>query len=290
MPVYATPEPISATIELSAGDVQIVATDRTDTVVEVRPTDASDDSDVTAARQTRVDYADGVLTVRGPRSRALDFSKRSRSVDVLVELPTGSQVHATLSAADVRSTGTLAQCRLTASVGHFRLDRTGPLHLRTSGGHVSVDAVDGDAEVSTGTGRVRIGSVTGAAVVENSNGDTEIGSVTGELRVRSANGAIAVDRAGARVEARTSNGGIRVDGAAGGAVSLQTATGDLEIGVAEGTTAWLDLTTGHGRVRNELDDPGRAPDPSARTVEVRARTSFGDITVHRSAGPGGDRR
>ncbi|QJY44852.1 DUF4097 family beta strand repeat-containing protein [Pseudonocardia broussonetiae] len=282
MPVFATPGPISATIELAAGDVQIVATDRTDTSVEVGPTDASDDSDVTAARQTRVEYADGVLTVRGPRGRALDFSRKSRSVHVLVELPTGSQVHATLSAADVRSTGVLAQCRLSASVGHFRLDRTGPLRLRTSGGHVSVEAVDGDAEVTTGSGRVRIGGVTGTAVVENSNGDTEIGTVDGDLRVRSANGDIGVDRAGARVEARTSNGSIRVGEAVRDAVSLQTASGDLEIGVADGTTAWLDLTTGHGRVVNELDDTGRAPDPSARTVEVRARTSFGDITVHRS--------
>jgi hypothetical protein len=122
MPVFATPEPISVTIELSVGDVQIIATDRTDTVVEVRPSDDSDDSDVQAAEKTTVEYTDGTVLVRGPKSRALDFSRKTRSVDVLIELPTGSQVHADVGVADFRSTGVLGECRFKASVGHFRLD------------------------------------------------------------------------------------------------------------------------------------------------------------------------
>jgi DUF4097 and DUF4098 domain-containing protein YvlB len=283
MPVFGTPEPISATIELSVGDVQIVASDRTDTVVEVRPTDESNDSDVKAAQQTRVEYADGTLTVRGPKSRALDFSrKKTRSVDVLIELPTGSQVHGDLSVGDFRSTGVLEECRFTTSVGHFRLDRTGPLHLNTSAGHIAVETVVGDAEVATGSGRVQIGEIGGAAVVKNSNGNTDIGTVTGELRVRAANGDITVDRADARVEVKTSNGNIRIGKVVRDSITLHTATGDLEIGVAEGTAAWLDLKTGHGRVLNELDDIGEGPEESEKTVEVRAQSSFGDITVRRS--------
>lgn len=282
MPVFATPEPISVTIELSVGDVRIIASDRTDTVVEVRPSDASDDSDVKAAQQTRVEYTDGTLTVRGQKGRALDFSKKTRSVDVLIELPSGSQVHGDVSVADVRTTGVLGECRLKASVGHFRLDRTGPLRLDTSGGHVTVDAVDGNAEVATGTGRVRIGEIGGAAVVKNSNGNTDIGTVTGELRVRSANGDISVDRVDARVEAKTSNGSIRIGEVVRDSVTLYTSTGDLEIGVAAGTAAWLDLNTSHGRVHNSLDDVSQGPEKSEKTVEVRAHTSFGDITVCRS--------
>lgn len=281
MPVFATPGPISATIELYAGDVQIVASDRADTVVEVRPSDDSDDSDVKAAQQTRVEYADGTLTIRGPKNLALSFSRKTRSVDVLVELPTGSQVHADLSAGDVRGTGDLAECRLKTGIGHLRLDRAGPVRLNTNG-HVTVATVVGDADITTGSGRIRIGEVTGAAVVKNSNGDTRIGTVTGELLVRAANGDITVDRAGARVEARTSNGDVRIGEIVRGSVTLQTATGDLEIGVADGTAAWLDLKTGHGRVDNALDDTGQGPGKSDQTVEVHAQTSFGDITVRRS--------
>ena len=189
MPVYATPAPITVTLELSVGEVRLVASDRTDTVVEVRPCDERDDSDVLAAQQTRVDYADGTLTVRGPKHRLFDFSKRTRSVAVRVELPAGSAVRGDLTAGDVHSSGVLGECRFKTSVGHLRLDRTGPARLETVG-HITVEAIGGAADIATGSGDVRIGEVGGAAAVKNSNGSTDIGTVAGNLRVRAANGAI----------------------------------------------------------------------------------------------------
>jgi hypothetical protein len=281
MPVFATPNPISVTVEVYAGDLQIVATDRTDTVVELRPTNEADESDVKAAEQTRVEHADGALTIRGPRSRGMDFSKKTRSVDIRIELPAGSQLHGHLTAGDLRTTGELGECRFRSSVGHLRLDRTGPLRLSTLG-RIAVEAVAGDADVSTSSGRIQVGDVDGALVVKNSNGDTEIGAVSGELRARSANGDITVDRVGGKADVKTSNGTIRVGRVERDSVTLNTSSGDLEIGVAKGTAAWLDLKTGHGRVRNELDDAGPGPRDSDETVEVRAHTSFGDITVRRS--------
>jgi Putative adhesin len=281
MPVFDTPNPISATVEVYSGELRVVASDRTDTVVEVRPSNEADESDVRTAQQTRVEYADGTLTIRGPRSRGIDFSKKTRSVDVLVELPTGSQLHGYLTAGDLNGTGELGECRFKSSIGHFRLDRTGPLNLSTLG-RITVDAVAGDADVSTGSGRLQLGEVDGAAVVKNSNGETVLGTVTGDLRVRSANGDITVDRADAGVDAKTSNGAIRIGRVRRDSVTLRTAAGDLEVGVAEGTAAWLELKTGHGRVHNELDGIGQGPAKSEKTVEVRAHTSWGDITVRRS--------
>jgi len=276
MPVFATPEPISVVVELYAAAVHVVASDRADTVVEVRPTDETDESDVKAAQQARVDYVDGALTVRG-KTFVHNFSKKTHSVDLRIELPAGSRVRTELTSGEVRSTGALDRCRVKASVAHVRLDRTGPLEVSTLG-HVSVDAVGGDADVSTGSGRVQIGAVDGGAVVRNSNGDTEIGTVAGELRVRAANGDITVDRADAGVEAKSSNGSIRIGTVARDSVTLRTAAGDLEVGVAEGTAAWLDLGTAYGRVRNELDSD-RAPETGGQTVAVRARTQYGDITI-----------
>jgi hypothetical protein len=278
MTVFATPEPITVTIDLSVGDVRLIASDRADTHVEVRPSDAADESDVQAAQQTRVDFADGTLTVRGPRSRVFDFSKKTRSVVVLVELPTGSAVHGDVAAGDVHGTGGLGECRFKASVGNFQFDRTGRLRLRTTG-HVSAGAVVGDAEVATGSGRVQIGEIDGAAVVENSNGLTDLGTVTGALRVRAANGDIRVERAEAGVDAKTSNGSIRIGEVARDSVTLHTSAGDVEIGVAAGAAARLDLKTGHGRVDNGLRE--LAPGPGG-AVDVRAHTGFGDITVRRS--------
>jgi hypothetical protein len=66
-----------------------------------------------------------------------------------------------------------------------------------------------------------------------------------------------------------------------GSVLVGTAMGDLDIGIAEGTAAWLQVNTSFGHVRNLLDSTGR-PGESDETVEVRGRTSYGDITIRRS--------
>ncbi len=62
---------------------------------------------------------------------------------------------------------------------------------------------------------------------------------------------------------------------------LTTASGELEIGVREGTAAWLDVRTVTGRLHNSLDSTERPADEEDR-VSVRARTYDGDIVVRRA--------
>ncbi|MGZ8652959.1 MAG: hypothetical protein ACXWX5_12410, partial [Actinomycetota bacterium] len=52
--------------------------------------------------------------------------------------------------------------------------------------------------------------------------------------------------------------------------------------VRDGVAAWLDLNTRFGTVQNELESAER-PEPGAETVDVRARTSYGDIAIRRIA-------
>jgi Putative adhesin len=246
VPRYETPEPPSVALELSVGDVLIAASDRADTVVEVRPSDEANESDVKAAQQVRVGYANGTLRVTGPKAPAFDFSRKTRSVDVSIELPSGSPVSAEIQVGNFRAPGRL-----------------------------------GSTQVSTGSGQVQLGTVEGTAVVKNSNGDTTIDAVTGDVRVRASNGNIRVERAGSDVHAKTSNGRIRLGEVVRGLVVLETATGDLEIGIAEGSEARLDVNTGFGRVRNRLEDATQ-PGEARTAVEVRGRTAHGDIIIHRS--------
>jgi hypothetical protein len=63
-------------------------------------------------------------------------------------------------------------------------------------------------------------------------------------------------------------------------VVLETRIGDLVVGIREGSAAWLDVRAIAGRVQNTLD-PAESPESSAETVEVRARTSAGDIVIRR---------
>ena len=108
-----------------------------------------------------------------------------------------------------------------------------------------------------------------------------MGEVAGALRVKSANGDITVGRAHAGVGATTANGSIRVGEVVRGSVVIETASGGLEVGIRPGTIAWVDANSRFGRVHNTLDAAG-GPDPAEETVEIRARTAFGDIVIRRA--------
>jgi len=281
VPSFETLEPISVIVGISVGDVRITASDRRDTVVVVSPSDSSKESDVKAAEQTRVEYADGRLLIKSPRSwkQYAPFGG-GESIDVAIELPAGSRVDGEASVADFRCDGRLGECRLTTAVGSIRLDETGPLHLSTSAGSVTVDRALGRAEI-TGSGQVRIREIDGPAVIKNLNGVTWVGEVTGDLRCSAANGEITIDRAGAAVAAKTANGAVRIGEVARGSIDLATGYGELEIGIREGTAALLDVRSQFGSVRSSLA-ASDGPETTDQTAEVRARTSFGDIVIHRS--------
>ena len=282
MPTFDTPEPISVSVELGVGDIRIDATDRTDTIVEVRPSDPTKKGDVAAAEQTRVEYANGHLSVTGPKGwRQWRPRRGTESIAVSIALPTGSLVRVEAGVATLRSSGRLGEFRGKAGVGDISLDETGSLELKTGFGDIRIERAAGRAEVVTGSGSVRIGRIDGAAAVKNSNGDTWIGEVGGEARVRAANGDISIDVAHEGVVAKSANGNVVFGEVARGAAVAQTAAGAVEIGIRDGVAAWLDLHTGFGNVVNDLEASG-APESGQDTVEVHASTSYGDITVHRS--------
>lgn len=284
MPEFETPQPISAVIDAYVGDIRIVATDRANTVVEVVPGNKAKSHDVEAAEQTRVDFSAGQLRVKAPRPPVWKqaISRSHGSIDIVIEVPTGTRVQAETEMGAIRTEGALGDCRFKSSLGDIQVATAGALELTTSMGAISVDEAKGRVDVRTGSGEVRIGRVEGSAEIHNSNGATTIDSVTGDLRVKSANGGITVGTTESGVTAKTAAGSIRIGEVIRGSVSLDTSVGQLDIGIRRGTAALLDLNTKFGSVRNELDATDR-PEPSDEKAEVRARTSAGDIIVRRSA-------
>jgi hypothetical protein len=73
---------------------------------------------------------------------------------------------------------------------------------------------------------------------------------------------------------------VRLGEAGRSSVVLESKLGDLEVGIPEGTAAWLDVRTVAGRVHNALEAT-EAPDSKAETVEVRGRTTAGDVVIRR---------
>jgi hypothetical protein len=280
MPTFATPEPITVTLDVVIADVRLRASERADTVVTIAPRNPSDSEDVEAADRARTEFADGRLEIRAHRSWLTNISPRRTggALDIEIELPTGSEVRGEASIAEVHAAGELGACHFTTSVGDLTFDRTGPATLSTHG-RVSAARIGGTAEIKSG-GTVRIGELAGTTTIKNLNGATEVGTVAGGLTCRSANGDIAVDTALADVKATTSNGAIRVDEVVRGDISLETANGRIEVGIRPGTAARLDVHSRLGVVRNALDQ-AEGPDRSDEIATVRARTSLGDVVIRR---------
>jgi hypothetical protein len=285
MTAFDTPGPIAVELALGVGDIRITASNRADTIVDVRPGNPADEGDVAAAEQTRVEYAGGRLLVQAPGGWKQWLPWRGgESIVVEIQLPAGSDLRGEAAIAPLRCSGPLGECRYETSLGDIQIERAGPVWLKTVGaitvGHAAVRA-----EVSSGTGAVRIARVDGAAMVRNKNGDSWIGEAGGELQVTAANGAITVDGASASVTAKTANGDIRLGEVARGVIVAQSGHGRIDVGVRDGVAAWLDLDTGFGTVHSDLG-AARGPEPGEDTVEIRANTAFGDITISRRVATG----
>jgi DUF4097 and DUF4098 domain-containing protein YvlB len=281
MPAFDTPSLIAVDMEIGVGDIQIYATDRADTVVDIHPSDPTKESDVMAAEKVRVEYSNGRLLIRAAKSwKRYTPLGGHESIDVRIDLPAGSDFHGEAGMAGLRCSGPLGECHYKSGLGDIHVEQASTATLRVGSSDVSVDRIGDRAEITTGSGTITVGRVDGDAVIKNSNGDTWVGEVTGDLRVNAANGKITVDRAAAGVVAKTANGAICVDELASGTVVLHTGFGQIDLGIRHGVAAWLDLVTSFGKVRNELS-AGDAPGPEEHIVEVRARTAFGDITVRR---------
>lgn len=280
MRVFATPEPITAVIDVSVADVRIVAGKSAETTVEIEPADPAENEDIKAVAKTRVELTGSELLVKGPKYTTKLFGKHG-SLHITIELPAGSQIRGTAAVGDFHVSGPAGKSRVKTSVGSIHFDEAAVLEANTATGDVTVERVTGHAEVGTGSGDLRIREIDGTAVLKNSNGETRVGEVTGDLRVNSANGDIRVGVAHAGVQAKTAAGDIRLGEVVRDQVVVETAVGEIEVGIREGSAAWLELNALIGTVHNSLtaaDGPG----PSTETVEVKARTYTGDIVIRRA--------
>lgn len=173
MQKFDTPTAISAVLEIPAGRIQVIAADRTDTVVEVRPADAAKGRDVRAAEQTTVEYGDGVLRIAAPNPTS-KLVGSTGSVEVTVQVPAGSRVDAKTAASELRGVGRLGDVAFDGAYKQIKIDEAASVRLKAIDGDVEVGRLTGPAEISTARGDIRIGEATTGTVVLR----TEMGNVT----------------------------------------------------------------------------------------------------------------
>ncbi|MFF1307059.1 DUF4097 family beta strand repeat-containing protein [Streptomyces sp. NPDC058307] len=176
MQKFDTPAPVTTVIDLPAGRVQVIAGDRADTTVEIRPVDADRSRDTKAAEQIEVDYRDGVLRIAAPSARNQYFGP-SGSVEVTVQLPAGSRVEATAAAAGFRAVGRLGDVVFEGAYGPVKIDEVAGLRLTVADGDVTVGRLTGPGEISTRRGDITVAeAVTGTVVLTTHKGDITLGT------------------------------------------------------------------------------------------------------------------
>ncbi|WP_182111458.1 MULTISPECIES: DUF4097 family beta strand repeat-containing protein [unclassified Actinotalea] len=279
MPTFPTDVPVPLVVDLPPGStLHVVAGERDDVVVTVLPTDPAKPGDVRGAQDVRVGRDGDAVTVSGPPTWKQYVPFGSGSMTVTVELPTGSDLSG--RAGSLYAEGRLGTVEMTVTAGDARVEEAGRLTLTVSAGAVVVRRATGPVAVRASAGSVRLAELVGDGTIRAGNGTTTVGSVVGSLEVSGAHAEVVVGRVRGTVTATAAYGGIRVERVEQGTATLSTSYGSIEVGVPQGTAAWLEVASQHGTVRNELR-PGEGPAAEELTAEIRASTSYGDVIVRR---------
>ncbi|MEV7522611.1 DUF4097 family beta strand repeat-containing protein [Streptomyces sp. NPDC091371] len=211
MQKFDTLAPVSAHLDIPAGRIQLIAADRADTTVEVRPANAAKGRDVKAAEQVAVDYRDGVLHITAPAAKVLG---NPGAVEVTVQLPAGSRVEAKTATAEFRGVGRLGDVTYASAHGTVKLDETASAQLTLQAGDITLGRLGGPARISTQKG--------GITIAEAHRGTVELRTEAGDITVGAARTTSATLDAGTAY-GRISNALKNTDGAAAG-LNIQATT------------------------------------------------------------------
>jgi Putative adhesin len=277
MPAFATPGPIIATVVVAGAQVRVTASDRTDTVVLVEPIDKASKKDVKVASKTKVDFAGGELSVKTTVS-----GDENGSVVITIDLPAGSSLIAYLAHSSVHADGSFGECELHLASGRVQLDRVNALQANIAAGEVTIGHIAERAGIDGAASAMRISEVKDTVKLSSSGGQTWIGHASADLDLSSGSGSFDIDRADGSITAKTGNGAIRIGRLTRGQAELLNGSGNIEVGISEGTAARVDATSERGSVRNSVPLQ-EYPDTPDNKVTVHARTRHGDIIIRPAA-------
>lgn len=263
---FAASEPQHLYIELRAGTLDVTAAPVDRVTIEV--TGKGADAVV-------VEQAGDRVSVIAPTRGAFFF--QDQGVDVDVTAPVGSGLATKLGSATVRTQGALGDVHVVTGSGDVELDEvTGRTSVKSGSGSVTARTLASAAFVKAGSGTLSIGRLAVESQLVTGSGDIEVEQADQAVSLKSGSGDLTVHTASGGATMTTASGDLRVGRVERGRLLCKNASGDIRLGIPDGTPVWTDIHTSTGRFHSNLASIG-APQPGQDHVEVRAKSATGDI-------------
>lgn len=263
---FETPGEVTLDVSLPTGWIEIAAVsgETTEVELDVRGGDEAQELLDDARIELREGRGGYEVVVKVEDRRWARFWRR---LDVRLEIraPEGANLRVSTASGDLRARG-----------------RFGWFVGEVASGDIEIDELVGDAKVKAASGDVRLDSVGGTAIVNTASGNARLGRIAGDAVVKTASGDVLIGDAGADVTVATASGDQRIDAVTAGGVDLKSASGDIRIGIRQGSNLWVDARAMSGDLSSELALDDEPPADDAPLVELRAASMSGDIDVVRA--------
>jgi DUF4097 and DUF4098 domain-containing protein YvlB len=283
---FETPGKVRTDIRLGSGEIRLDSGEDGQTIVSLEPlrdNDATREAIENARIELRERAGDYEVVVDVRAGRGGFSFGRGADVRVEIRCPDGTSVESKTGSADIEGRGRFGSLDVETGSGEVQFEQLeGEARVNAASGDVSIESVGGNARINTASGDQQVSSVAGDAKLNSASGDVIIKEAGGEVEVNSASGDVIIKEAGSSVSVNTASGDHVIGSAVKGRVNLKSASGDMEIGIREGSTLFVDARSRSGEVRSELPVSDAPPDGDGPHVDLRANTMSGDITIARA--------
>lgn len=281
---FETPGDVRLEVRIGGGEVRLETAETQETTVVLEPL-RDNDASTAAVANARVELRErggGYEVVIDARDRGRGLF-RNAEVLVSVTCPEGSSVETKTGSADVSGRGRFGSVEVESGSGDIEFgDVSGDARVNAASGDVQLGNVGGYARLNSASGDIQARVLAGEAKINTASGDIIVREVHGELGANSASGDVIVREARSSVSVNTASGDQEIGRVVEGNISLKSASGDLKVGIAEGSSLWVDARSRSGDVRSELPVSDSPPENGGPSVELRATTMSGDVTVSRA--------
>jgi DUF4097 and DUF4098 domain-containing protein YvlB len=251
---FATQKPPRLRFGIGAGRIEVETADVVETTVDVEAIRGDIEG-------LKVEQHGHDIVVES-RKR---FGFKGDEYDVRIRAPHASEIDANLASATFRAAG-----------------RLGAVEVNTASGNVQLGDVERDVKIRSASGDVQVGSIGGRADLNTASGDVQVASAAGGGTIRSASGDVQIGEARQRLSLNTASGDMQIGSIAEGAVDVKSASGDVRIGIEQGSRLFVDARSLSGETTSEVELAGVEIATGGPLVEVKGTTMSGDIRIVRA--------